>query len=134
MSDDLVIKLRTYFGSPLLPVSHQAANEIERLNAENARLREAKDGAYEERNRVVALLASVFPSGVRKTAIPGWEPEWHDCVYIDLPTGQASWHYHDSQAYLFAHLPPYRGEWDGHTTDVKYERVARAALAEQEDK
>jgi len=116
------------------PDGPEAAAEIERLRAENERLREAKDGAYEERNRVVALLASVFPSGVRKTAIPGWEPEWHDCVYIDLPTGQASWHYHDSQAYLFAHLPPYRGEWDGHTTDVKYERVARAALAEQEDK
>lgn len=132
MSDDLVTQLRTYFGSSLLPVSHQAADEIERLRDENVRLREAKDGAYEERNRVVALLASVFPSGVRKTAIPGWEPEWHDCVYIDLPTGQASWHYHDSQAHLFAHLPPYRGEWDGHTTDVKYERVARAALAEKE--
>ena len=106
--------------------------EIDDLRDENERLREAKDGAYEERNRVVALLASVFPSGVRKTAIPGWEPEWHDCVYIDLPTGQASWHYHDSQAHLFAHLPPYRGEWDGHTTDIKYERVARAALAEKE--
>ena len=25
MSDDLVAQLRTYFGSPLLPVSHQAA-------------------------------------------------------------------------------------------------------------
>lgn len=41
MSDDLVTQLRTYFGSPLLPVSHQAADEIERLRAENARLREA---------------------------------------------------------------------------------------------
>lgn len=110
------------------------AMDIVTLGQEVGRLREAKDGAYEERNRVVALLASVFPSGVRKTAIPGWEPEWHDCVYIDLPTGQASWHYHDSQAHLFAHLPPYRGEWDGHTTDVKYERVARAALAGKEEK
>jgi hypothetical protein len=108
--------------------------EIADLNAEITRLREAKDGAYEERNRVVALLASVFPSGVKKTAIPGWHAEWHGCVYVDLPTGQASWHYHDSQAHLFTHLPPYQGDWDGHTTEIKYKRVARAALAEKEEK
>ena len=36
MKDDLVVQLRTYFGSQLLPVAHQAADEIERLLA-NAR-------------------------------------------------------------------------------------------------
>ena len=41
MSDDIVAQLRTYFGSPLLPVSHQAADEIERLRAGITRLREA---------------------------------------------------------------------------------------------
>ena len=108
--------------------------DIITLGQELGRLREAKDGAYEERNRVVALLASVFPSGVKKTAIPGWHAEWHGCVYVDLPTGQASWHYHDSQAHLFTHLPPYQGDWDGHTTEIKYKRVARAALEEKEEK
>ena len=110
------------------------ALDIITLGHEVGRLREEKDGAYEERNRVVALLASVFPSGVKKTAIPGWDAEWHGCVYIDLPTGQASWHYHDSQAHLFSHLPPYQGDWDGHTTEIKYERAARAALAKKEEK
>jgi hypothetical protein len=86
-----------------------------------------KDAAYEERNRVVALLASLFPSGIARTDIPGWDPEWHGCVYIDLPNGQASWHYHDSQAHLFAHLPPYSKPWDGHTTEQKYERLAALA-------
>lgn len=32
-------------------------------------------------------------------------------VYIELPTGQVSWH-----------MPAYLGPWDGHTTEVKYER------------
>lgn len=91
------------------------------------------DGAYTERNRLVAYLASLFPSGVKNTAIPGWDEAWHGCVYIDLPTGQASWHYHDSEAHLFAHLPPYAGEWDGHTTEEKYERIARAALEGEDD-
>ena len=78
-----------------------------------------KDAAYEERNRLVALLASMFPSGIARTDIPNWLPEWHGCVYIDLPCGQCSWHYHDSHAHLFAHLPPYTKPWDGHTTDQK---------------
>lgn len=86
-----------------------------------------KDAAYLERNQVVAALAAAFPSGVARTNIPGWSEDWHGCVYIDLPTGQASWHYHDSHAHLFEHLPPYTGSWDGHTTEQKYERVAAFA-------
>ena len=83
-----------------------------------------KDAAYLERNRLVALLSKLFPAGKKRTAIEGWSEDWHGCVYIDLPTGQASWHYHDSQAYLFDHLPEYQGEWDGHTTEEKYGRIA----------
>lgn len=88
-----------------------------------------KDAAYLERNQVVAALAKCFPSGVARTAIEGWSEDWHGCVYIDLPTGQASWHFHDSQAYLFADLPPYRGTWDGHDTPEKYRRLASLAAS-----
>lgn len=101
----------------------EAAREIERQRAD-------KDAAYLERNQVVAALASVFPSGIARTDIPGWLPEWHRCVYIDLPTGQASWHYHDSQHDLFAHLPTYTKEWDGHTTPEKYARLAALNTSE----
>jgi len=93
-----------------------------------------KDAAYLERNRMVALLAGIYPSGIARTNIPGWLPEWHGCVYIDLPTGQASWHYHDSHAHLFAHLPAYTKAWDGHTTDLKYMRVAALASSTAEDR
>lgn len=88
-----------------------------------AEMKRERDGVYEERNMLVALLASLYPSGIARTDIPGWLPEWHGCVYIDLPNGQASWHYHDSQAHLFAHLPAYDKPWDGHTTEQKYDRV-----------
>lgn len=87
---------------------------------------EAKNQAYLERNKLVALLASLFPSGIAKTAIEGWDEAWHGCVYIDFPWGQASWHYHDSQAHLFDHLPPYWGQWDGHTTEEKYAAIMAA--------
>lgn len=84
-----------------------------------------KDAAYLERNQVVAALAKCFHSGIKRTAIEGWSEDWHGCAYIDLPTGQASWHYHDSQAYLFEGLPEYLGIWDGHTTEEKYARIAK---------
>jgi len=126
MTDDLVKRLRFDEKEMGDPICGEAADRIEQLEA-------ARDSAYTERNRLVAFLASIYPSGVKKTAIPGWDEAWHGCVYIDLPVGQASWHFHDSEAHLFAHLPPYEGEWDGHTTEEKYERIARAALGEKKD-
>lgn len=92
-----------------------------------------KDGAYEERNRCVALLAHMSlklgcRAGRARTAIEGWSEDWHGCVYIDLPRGQVSWHYHDSHAWLFENLPPYTGEWDGHTTDEKYSAIVRTCV------
>lgn len=95
-------------------------------------MRDRKDQAYLERNRVVAALARLFPSGRATTAIEGWSPEWHGCVYIDLPTGQVSWHFHDSQAFLFEDLPPYTKPWDGHTTPEKYRRLAALATAAEQ--
>lgn len=105
-------------------------NQVDRINQ-----------AYSERNKVVTTLAKCFPSGTRKTAIEGWDEEWHGCVYIDLPTGQASWHYHVDDAYMFNDLPPYTKEWDGHTTDEKYARMLSMAtqpdwkaIAEEQNK
>jgi len=104
---------------------------VNELGDSLAELEITKDGAYAERNRLVSLLSKVFPSGKKKTAIEGWSEDWHGCVYIDLPTGQASWHYHDSQEALFDHLPLYQGTWDGHTTDEKYERIQAIAAGAQ---
>lgn len=103
-------------------------NMVERA-VEGMKIR--KDEAYEERNKLVALLASMFPSGRKKTDIPGWADDWHGCVFIDFPWGQASWHYHDSQAWMFDHLPPYLGEWDGHLTSEKYDAIMKQATNPQ---
>lgn len=82
------------------------------------------DRAYEERNRLVALLARIYPSGIRKTDIEGWDPAWQNCVFIDTPAGQMSWHIHDREMAAFADLPLYTKPWDGHSTEEKYDRVA----------
>lgn len=38
-------------------------------------------------------------------------PEW-PVVYIELPTGQISWH-----------MPQFSGDWDKHTTPEKFKRI-----------
>lgn len=89
------------------------------------------DAVYEERNRVVAALAQAavllgYPVLVTKTQIEGWDAEWHNCVFIDLPTGQVSWHFHDREVELFRGIPtdPWtESPWDGHTTEEKYQRL-----------
>jgi hypothetical protein len=91
--------------------------------AEAVALQAQRDQAYRERNELVALLARMFPSGYRETAIPGWDPEWRYCIYIDLPVGQCSWHIHEREKDLLAGLPLYKPDWDGHTTDIKYARI-----------
>lgn len=113
----------------------ELGREVERLRAELTRvtterdaMEQRKDDVYLERNQCVALIARMaialgYWAGTAKTAIEGWSEDWHGCVYIDLPTGQVSWHYHDSQAHLFGWLPPYCAEWDGHDTPEKYRRV-----------
>lgn len=88
-----------------------------------------RDAAYVERNRVVAGFCALalrlgYAVGRTVTEIEGWEPEWRCCVYVDLPEGQVSWHYHVDDGALFDWLPEYGGAWDGHDTAEKYRRVA----------
>lgn len=109
----------------------QDASYVRRIEEDRDRYRTRKDGAYEERNRVVALLARIalglgWRAGVRThepDPDPNWDKEWLTVVCIDLPTGQVSWHLHDSQKFLVAGLPKYEGSWDGHDTEEKYRRV-----------
>lgn len=100
-----------------------AIQRAEQAEAAAASAWEDKDQAYLERNHLVAMLARLYPSGIRATNIPGWSPDWHGCVYIDLPSGQISYHYHDSHSYLFADLPPYTKEWDGHDKNTVHARL-----------
>lgn len=139
---EVAIAMRGYANTRPAPQAGEAVakceREIENWQNETGKARNElvemeyrKNAAYLERNQVVAALAKCFPSGVARTAIEGWSEDWHGCVYIDLPTGQASWHFHDSHAYLFDGLPQYQGKWDGHTTEEKYARVTALYAAPQ---
>lgn len=83
----------------------------------------ATNAAYSERARLVALLAAIYPSSWNYGDAD--EADWA-IVYVQLPTGQASWHIHESDMGLFDHVQ--RDDdtmWDGHTTEEKYQRIGR---------
>lgn len=93
------------------------------------------DAVYAERNRCVGAIARMaqrlgWTVGLGYHTDPNWEDDWRNIVYIDTPRGQISWHFHDSEKPLFDWMPPYDGDWDGHTTDEKYERLAATAPPE----
>lgn len=86
---------------------------------------------YQERNRVVAVLAKLAQGQGMKAWLDRQQGNdvdegWAWVVYIELPTGQVSWHIHDSELPWFGFLPrqnePGHPSWDGHTTEEKYAR------------
>jgi hypothetical protein len=118
-----------------------AAVAQELAKAEKARAREAearlarvttqKDDAYSQRNKLVVLLAHMavrlgWKAGIGRHEGEPWEADWRTIVFIDLPTGQVSWHFHDSEAPLLERLPKYEGAWDGHSDDEKWSRCREA--------
>ena len=98
---------------------------LRRQNELFLNLKKDKDGAYHERNMLVSALSKIYPSSLGKhdENDKDWGKEWLNIVYIQLPTGQASWHLHDLDLPLFAHLEYGSTKWDGHTTEEKYERL-----------
>ena len=104
-----------------------ALAKLSTAESEAARLREAKDGAYRERDQLVCALSKVFPSRLERhpDSDKAWDDDWRWIVFVDLPTGQASWHIHDTELEWFSHLSVRSGNsWDGHTTEEKYRRLA----------
>jgi hypothetical protein len=83
------------------------------------------NSVYVERDQLIAFLSRVFPSHLGP--VDDQEPGWMMAVYIHTPEGQLSWHIPDHEAHtLFGHLvvSP-ESNWDGHTTEEKYERLSR---------
>ena len=91
-------------------------------------LEEEKDAIYAERDQLVAVLTKLAPLGKawlsqHPEGDQGWDDEWRTIVFIEFPTGQTSWHIHDSEVSWFSHLPMKPNTWDGHTTEEKHRRL-----------
>lgn len=89
------------------------------------RFREERDKAYRERDQLVAVLTKLWPSHLSLDPHSDDEDEFRYVVCVHTPMGQATWHIHESELPLFEHLYEAPDHWDGHTTDEKYERLAK---------
>lgn len=103
------------------------------------RLETERDGAYQERARLLAWLATLYPSATTP-ATDVDEPGWL-LLYLTTPAGQLSWHIHPRDAHHFWHIEHLtaghpRVRWDGHTTEQKYERIRQltTSVSETDDR
>jgi len=118
-------------------VNATATRVGERLTKKIKAVEAERDGAYRERAHLVALLAALTDEAVISYARDVEEPGWQ-IIYLTLGGHQASWHISPRDADLFTHVERVdvedpRAQWDGHTTEEKYERIAAwtAELAER---
>jgi len=51
------------------------------------------------------------------------EPHLWPVLFVDLPTGQVSWHLSPRDRQDASDIGEYPGAWDGHTTEEKYRRL-----------
>jgi hypothetical protein len=91
------------------------------------KMMEWRDKAYAERDALVCVLSKLWPSHLMLHDIKDvdWDREWMTIVCINSPVGQLTWHIHVSEVPMFAHLKKRPNDWDGHTTEEKYARLAR---------
>jgi hypothetical protein len=82
---------------------------------------------YRERNAVVFAFAwTAAQLGWRVGTLEDPADPW-PVVMIDAPTGQLSWHVPEQDLPDWLADKPYLGQWDGHTTGQKYERLEAMA-------
>ena len=77
------------------------------------------DEAYMDRNLCVQVMIRMaqelgYNIGVKENG------DW-PIFYIDLPTGQVSWHVPTSD--FVSEFPDYSPDWDGHDLELKRERI-----------
>jgi hypothetical protein len=92
-----------------------AADKADALDIlkDNLRLIEEYDQNYEIRYVLVLTALGMAVSGGLEVGfrIDPAEPDW-PVAYIELPTGQVSWH-----------MPAHKREFDGHSSPEKYQRI-----------
>ena len=91
------------------------------------------DALYKERAMCVSLIIKMARAlgltvGMKIDSKEG--EEW-PVVFVDLPSGQVSWHINrNDYDNFFGLLPEYKDQWDGHDTAAKYYRVLNPDLGD----
>ena len=95
-------------------------SDLSSIDTETERLLDV----YAERNRIAQALGRMamemkYNVGIKNDS----EDNEYVILYIDLPTGQVSWHIPKRE--LIGEFPEYQEEWDGHQIETKIERVEK---------
>ena len=85
------------------------------------KLESTPDEAYLDRNLCVQAMVKMamklgYGAGIKE------DSKW-PILYIDLPTGQVSWHIPKNE--IVCHFPKYQGKWDGHSVEEKRKRIIK---------
>lgn len=90
-------------------------------------LRSQRDNTSIENRNLVAVLSRVFPSVIAHHTPDesGVDNDWGYVVYMQLPTGQVSFHVGEDRSWfshlIIANISP----WDGHSSEEKWIRIAK---------
>ena len=88
------------------------------------------DEIYSDRDKLLSQLARMaFEQGYTVgLGIDESVPDiWQHVIFIELPTGQVSWHLLEDELEWFTFLPDYNDVWDGHSKIEKYNRILKYA-------
>lgn len=115
----------------------ELSDVLAELDATHFRVRELGtflDQLYEERAKILVAFALLCKTIGHRVGFrddpktPGWP-----VLFIDLPEGQVSWHFSaEMREGIAGEIGVYLDEWDGHTTEQKYERLAAFARGRAE--
>lgn len=102
--------------------SEVSPDETSHDNSEQTNPHEQMDAVYRDRNLLACAFAELAPMG-GWTPAPDYDPEEWAIVHASTPMGQVSWHVpREMAASLVTRDDDY--EWDGHSRDVKNDRLA----------
>ncbi|OFZ21270.1 MAG: hypothetical protein A2X94_07390 [Bdellovibrionales bacterium GWB1_55_8] len=93
------------------------------LEAENKRLIAVKESATIERDACVGLIGQLARSCGMKVGVAA-----DNLVVVELPSGQVSWQFSETEAHLFETLPPYEGDIQEIPIEETYSRVMNPGL------
>ena len=97
--------------------------DLGHMEAENNALLSSKEIAYVERDACIGLLVQfAVKSGLSAGTAPG------NMVIVDLPSGQVSWEYNESESHLFSGLPAYENKIEAMPLEEKYRRVMNPGI------
>lgn len=114
--------------TPMEAMVEIPVSELKKVREQLAAVTEERDGAYTERAQLLAWISGMYRAYISPAL--DVEDEGWSILTIHTMMGQLTWHIAPKDLGLFNHIPRMSAgseavKWDGHTTDEKYERIAR---------